>query len=272
MELGTDTTRTDLLSVALSTTDAIGHRWGPDSRELHDQVLRADRFLGAFLDSLVALRGRDLVIFALTSDHGVAPPPELRSSFGDNSAATRLPRTVFRPAVASMRAALRAAGVDTTALFWEDQVIWIDRNKLGQRAFDPWPIVNAFSDSMRGIAGVARVDNIADLAAADTVRDPIARRLVRMFRPGAESFPGIEALVAVTLEPYTRVGTGDAGLHGTPYDYDARVPVAFLGNPFVPGRRDGKVNVVDIGPTLAAVVGISPTERVDGRVLREILR
>jgi predicted AlkP superfamily pyrophosphatase or phosphodiesterase len=31
---------TDLLAVSLSATDAIGHTFGPDSREVHDQILR----------------------------------------------------------------------------------------------------------------------------------------------------------------------------------------------------------------------------------------
>ena len=45
---------TDLLAVSLSTTDAIGHAYGPDSREIHEQVLRLDRYLGWFLDRLFA--------------------------------------------------------------------------------------------------------------------------------------------------------------------------------------------------------------------------
>ncbi|MGH7538475.1 MAG: alkaline phosphatase family protein, partial [Gemmatimonadales bacterium] len=49
----------DLLAVSLSTTDAIGHAFGPDSRELHDQVLRLDRYLGWFFDRLFARYGRD---------------------------------------------------------------------------------------------------------------------------------------------------------------------------------------------------------------------
>src|ERR1051325_6557580 len=68
---------TDLLSVSFSTTDAVGHRYGPDSRELHDQILRLDRYLGAFLDSLYTLRDSSRVVLALTSDHGVSPFPEL---------------------------------------------------------------------------------------------------------------------------------------------------------------------------------------------------
>jgi predicted AlkP superfamily pyrophosphatase or phosphodiesterase len=49
---------TDLLAVSLSATDAIGHSFGPDSREIHDQILRLDRYLGAFLDTLFTLRDR----------------------------------------------------------------------------------------------------------------------------------------------------------------------------------------------------------------------
>src|SRR5881296_2180275 len=48
---------TDLLAVSLSTTDAIGHAYGPDSREIHDQVLRLDRYLGTFLQQLFVRYG-----------------------------------------------------------------------------------------------------------------------------------------------------------------------------------------------------------------------
>src|SRR5262249_12913864 len=68
--------RPDLLVVSLSTTDAVGHAYGPDSRELHDQVLRLDRWLGNFLDSLATLVPGNRIVFALTSDHGVTSYPE----------------------------------------------------------------------------------------------------------------------------------------------------------------------------------------------------
>src|SRR6266480_1669777 len=67
---------TDLLAVSLSTTDAIGHAFGPDSREIHDQVLRLDRYLSWFLKRLTDRVGRDNVVVVLTSDHGVTSFPE----------------------------------------------------------------------------------------------------------------------------------------------------------------------------------------------------
>jgi len=51
-----DTPRTDVLAISLSATDLIGHGFGPDSREMHDNILRLDRSLGVFLDSLFKLR------------------------------------------------------------------------------------------------------------------------------------------------------------------------------------------------------------------------
>ncbi|HTD82802.1 MAG TPA: alkaline phosphatase family protein, partial [Gemmatimonadaceae bacterium] len=71
--------QTDLLAVSLSTTDAVGHRYGPDSRELHDQILRLDRSLGVFLDSLFRMRKQKDVVIALTADHGLTPYPEVHA-------------------------------------------------------------------------------------------------------------------------------------------------------------------------------------------------
>jgi predicted AlkP superfamily pyrophosphatase or phosphodiesterase len=271
MELGANSRRIDLLSVSLSSTDAVGHKWGPDSRELHDQILRADKYLGAFLDSLFALRGRAHVIVALTADHGVGPVPEVHSTFNNNAGAVRVPTAEFRPVVAAARATLRAAGADTMALRWEDLVLWLDKNKLGAKYIDVNTLTRAFTDSARRLPRVERADIIAGLASADTSRDDIARRIVRMFPPGKESFPGVIALAEVTLLPFDYFGQANVGQHGTPHDYDAHVPLAFLGAPFTPGHYGNKVNVVDLAPTLAAAIGVAPLEHLDGRVLKEII-
>ena len=66
----------DLLVVSLSATDAIGHDFGPDSREIHDHLVRLDRWLGRFLDSLDVLVPRERTIFALSSDHATPSIPE----------------------------------------------------------------------------------------------------------------------------------------------------------------------------------------------------
>jgi len=72
---------TDLLAVSLSTTDYVGHAYGPDSREIHDQVVRLDRYLGRFLEQVCALRQKQRPR-VLTADHGVTPFPERSRTMG----------------------------------------------------------------------------------------------------------------------------------------------------------------------------------------------
>jgi arylsulfatase A-like enzyme len=76
----------------------------------------------------------------------------------------------------------------------------------------------------------------------------------------------------VTLDEYS-VGSGNAtGIHGSPYDYDANVPVLFYGPPFEPGRYSRFARVADLAPTLAWVIATKPTEKLDGEVLWDALR
>jgi arylsulfatase A-like enzyme len=77
--------------------------------------------------------------------------------------------------------------------------------------------------------------------------------------------------VVVTLQPYNYWSRVNA-THGTPHDYDAHVPVLFYGPPFKPGKYDEFARVVDMAPTLAAVLHATPLEKLDGHVLQSALR
>ena len=105
--IGRDT-HTDILAVSFSATDVIGHTYGPDSREAHENEIRLDQTLGWFLDSLYKLRDSSTVMIALTGDHGVSPIPELARDRGEAKGDQGL-RVTLRDEVADVRAGLRAA-------------------------------------------------------------------------------------------------------------------------------------------------------------------
>lgn len=252
--------QTDLLAVSISSTDAVGHRWGPDSRELHDQVLRADRFLGVFLDSVIALRGRENVAIVLTADHGVGPIPGVQSIWGDNSGGERIPLSSFDPIFDRVSEVVIRSRIPADAFTFDFPTLNVDRTKVGDRTRELRTVARAFAAEVRRMPGVMRADVIDDLTLADTTKDVIARRWLHMFRPGGEE------LVAITLDPYSTPYTG-AGNHGTPHDYDARVPMIFWGRNFRVATDSGTARVVDIAPTLAHLLGIPPLERLDGVIL-----
>ncbi|MFL5577896.1 MAG: alkaline phosphatase family protein [Gemmatimonadaceae bacterium] len=263
MRLG-DGPATDLLSVSLSATDVIGHRYGPDSREIHDQMLRLDRYLGAFLDSLFAMRDSTRVVVALTADHGVASFPELSHAANGAPAARWVD---LSPTLDHARAWLGAHGVPPTAIEFDAGALWEDRGALAAGHASEDSLAALFTGDARALPGVLRVDRPAALASADTEHDAIARRWLH-------SLPANAPVAAVvTLTPGSVFGTpGGIAMHGSPHDYDTHVPLILYGAPFRPGRYEEPVRVVDLAPTLAHVLGVTPLERVDGRVLTEALR
>lgn len=263
-ELGAATGRTDFLAVSLSTTDAVGHRYGPDSRELHDQVLRLDRYLGAFIDSLYTLRDSASIVFSLTADHGVAPFPEAEvvSRYRTGVGGT----TSLAPTVKALAEALERAGVERAGFREDAGVLYLDPDAFRRAGVNRDSVARRFMAAVRRLDGVWRADLLADLAKRDTVTDHVSRRWLHMFPAD------LPVMVVVTLKPFWSWAGDRTAHHGSPHDYDARVPVLFYGPGFRPGHYRDTVRVVDIAPTLAQRIGVRPQERLDGRVLVRALR
>lgn len=253
---------TDLLAISLSTTDAVGHAFGPDSRELHDQVLRLDRMLGKFFERLFAMRDSTRVIVALTGDHGVTSFPEVYQAKTGGDAG----HVDFLPLVEQVKAGLAARGADSAAFWFDDGPLFLNRAALAGAGVNPDSVVAAFAGTALSLPGVLRVDLVRTLATKDTVRDAVARRWYHMYPPD------IAVELVVTLKPHYVWGDLPIAMHGQPTDDDAHVPIVFYGAPFKPGTYRETARVVDMAPTLAAALGIAPTERLDGRVLQKALR
>jgi predicted AlkP superfamily pyrophosphatase or phosphodiesterase len=252
--------QTDVLAVSLSSTDYVGHRFGPDSREMHDQVLRDDRTIGVLLDSLFRLRDSSRVVVVLTSDHGVGSIPEVAAA-STTPGARRVDLFGLMPTV---RARLRAAKLDTLSMELDPPLFIVDRSAARKAPEAADSIISWFSDSARKSPGVRRVDRFKALL-ADSLRDPVARRWSHQLPAAAQ----VE--LVVTLDSLSSWG-GNIASHFSTYDHDTHVPVIFYGAGIRPGRYTDFVRTVDIAPTLAAVTGVKPAERVDGVVLRKALK
>jgi predicted AlkP superfamily pyrophosphatase or phosphodiesterase len=267
--------QTDVLAISLSTTDAVGHRYGPDSRELHDQILRLDRALGAFLDSLFRIRNRNEVVIALTADHGLTPFPEVHVH-DPNAGAIRVN---VQPVLERLSNSLAAAGVPGTGLtntfgvyrgngfLFDSGVLELDKAALARANINKDSLVQSVRSAFLDVPGVARAERISDLARRDTVNDRIARRWLHIFSDEEQ------AALVVSLAPYDYWLAGYwQAQHGSPNDPVAHVPIIFYGRDVRPGRYGEFARVVDMAPTLAAIVGVTPQEKLDGHVLQHAIR
>jgi predicted AlkP superfamily pyrophosphatase or phosphodiesterase len=255
--------QTDLLAISLSTTDAVGHAFGPDSRELHDQILRLDRYLGAFLDSLFAIRDSTRVVIALTADHGVQPFPELHAAKKGNGVARYVD---LDPAYSATVARLMVRGLDSSAFRFEEGMVFTDRDAFTRARVNLDSVLSSFLQEVRKVPGVGSAELTRSLARLDTMHNAVARRWLHMLPP---ELP-VEAVVS--LEPYAYWSGVTMATHGTPNDEDAHVPLLFWGRPFKAGHYEELARVVDLAPTLAAVLDIPPLERLDGRPLARAIR
>jgi hypothetical protein len=250
---------TDLLSVSLSTTDAIGHAYGPDSREIHDQVLRLDRWLGTFLDSLARLVPTERTVLVLTADHGVTSFPE-RIAAGGTQHGGRLSLDGMTRRVA--RALGERYAVDF-ALDGGSGIVLADTGAMHARGVRVDSLAGALAAELRGRPGIAEVYTPGSLARGTTVGAARWRRAIPR-----------ETGWLVCVVPSRGWVWSDGKLkaeHGTPSDDDVTVPIAFLGPGIASGTFADRIRTVDIAPTLAAYLGIRSTEPLDGRVVTRVM-
>jgi hypothetical protein len=145
-------------------------------------------------------------------------------------------------------------------------VITQDRAAYARAGVSPDAALAAFLADVRRVPGVLRTDVRAGLAAKARAGDRVAEQWVH-------SLPSdLDAAAVVTFRPYFYASTTTNATHGTPHAYDSHVPVIFYGPPFRPGKYAGFVRTVDLAPTLARVLGVPPTEPLDGRVLTQALK
>lgn len=123
-------------------------------------------------------------------------------------------------------------------------------------------------------AEVAQALTAADTAAA-TVPPGTAVTKMSVAQRFHESYePTRSGDIQIAFCPYTTIGlpraAGDtvAG-HGSPWDYARRLPILFWWPGVAGQRRAEPIETVDIAPTLAAMVKVTPPA-VDGRCLASV--
>jgi predicted AlkP superfamily pyrophosphatase or phosphodiesterase len=251
---------TDLLAVALSTLDAVGHHYGPESREVHDMVVRVDRWLGAFMDELETVVPRERVLYVLTSDHGVQSMPEHLHLHGETDAG----RIALRPVARRVMQPIQDRFQHGFGVEVHNGIILADTAALRARGLDVSALSARLAREVAAVPGVDRVWTPVTLAAASA--DDASARLFRRAIPPAYGW-----LAAAHVRTNWLMTTSVQATHGSVVDADRSVPIAFLGPAVRPMRVERRIATVDIAPTLARLLGVTPTEPLDGHEITELV-
>lgn len=265
--LGRDHTP-DMLCLSLSGMDFISHIYGPDSLEAEDHLFRLDVMIKdflRFLDKEVGLR-KTLVI--VSADHGFGRSPEEAMNNGLHGQRIRVKDMELLLAKAEERLAESMGIPQGSVVGYQSPFLYLDSTKIeasGKRCEEVREALAALAADWPGVAWTATRD---DLLAGTLPDSKLHKKALSALSPRR----GGDVLLAV--EPWTLIETDETAYpatHGSPYAYDSRVPMLFMG-----GRKAKKVysevTPLDIAPTIAATLGITPPPAYTGKALSEVLR
>ena len=252
---------TDVLALGLSSTDSVGHYFGPYSRELQDQILRLDRMLGDFLEFVDRTAGLHRTLVILTADHGVAPLPEYSRELGDAAERLRLGE-IYRGISEYLGDEFGGENWFTSSSHgW----IQVDRAKATKLGVDANYIVHKAREYIETLDTVVAVFSHDDLLEDRKPQSQIEELLRRSFY--AERLGDLYLLHS----PLSLWQTGLATNHQSPYDYDRRVPLILRGPGVRPGVYAEPVAIVDIAPTLAHMLGLTAPNALEGIILEHVI-
>jgi Type I phosphodiesterase / nucleotide pyrophosphatase len=251
----------DLLTVSFSSNDAVGHSYGPDSPEVRDMAIRSDRLLGELFATVDRLVGLDHVVVALTADHGVAPLPEMqtqRAMPGGRLASQDLFGPIEQALAREFGAGKWIVSTAGSSPYFNEA--------LAAKVKGGAPEVRlAAARAAAALPHIARVYTRDQLATGAVGNDRVSQRILRGFN--AERSGDLEIL----LEPYWLRQT-QGTTHGTPYNYDAHIPLILMGPRITAGEFSAAVALNDLAPTLATLAAVDIPSGSVGRVLTEAIR
>ena len=252
---------TDILAVSFSANDYVGHANGPDSPEVHEVSIQTDKVLDKLFQAIDRSVGMDNTLVIMTADHGVAPLPEVNAA--RKMPGGRLPLGTVSKAVQA--ALVKKFGEGDWIVSNSEHSVYLNLDLIAKKNLPREEVDRAAAEAAWTIPHVFRVYTREQLMAGAAMRDDVGLRVMNGF------YPQRGADVEVLLEPYW-IFTQTGATHGTAFDYDAHVPVIFMGAGIKPGRYDNSIVVNDVAPTLATILDVETPSGSVGRVLAEMFR
>ena len=251
---------TDVLSVSFSANDRVGHSVGPDAAQVRDIAVWTDRTVGRLLDFLDKKIGAGNYLAFFTADHGVAPLPEVMRE--RKMPGGRIPEGAVLNAVQGALATRYGAGQWIVGK--SGPAPYLSYKLIREKKLDLEEVQETAAAAVRELPHIYRVYTSSNLRKGNSLEDMVDRRVRAGFHYQRASD------LFIVSEPYWLFEASGTS-HGTPYNYDAHVPIVFLGPGIKAGRYNMRIAVNDIATTLATILDVEPPSGSSGRVLTEML-
>lgn len=255
---------TDFLALSLSSTDYIGHQFGPNAIEIEDTYLRLDKELGEFFTYLDKKVGVGAYTVFISADHGGAH----NINFSKDH---KIPADPWASGKIQ-----KALNENLQGLFGQDKIILslmnyqvhlnyklIDENKLDLEAIKVAAI--SFLKKQEGVNYVVDMQKVLTASIPKLIRERIVNGY-NYLRSGE---------IQIVLNPGW-YESGSANPTGTTHSswnpYDSHIPLIFMGWGINQGKTSRPTHMTDIAPTLAAILNIQQPNGCIGEPILEAIK
>lgn len=253
---------TDMLCVSISSTDYIGHRYGPNSLEAEDMYLRLDKEIASFLNYLDQAFGKGNYLLFLSADHG-AP----------NAAGFLLENKYLNAGTLSsdemrkrMNQFLKGKLGDSSLVkrIFDFQA-YLDIKRIDSLGLNLKEVKKELVNYLKAQKEIWNAFDEEDLMS--TILPPVVKEKISnsyYFRRSGD--------VQYFYKPQYVEGPANGVEHGAWYPYDSHIPCVFFGWGVKPGRTYRETSMADITPTIASMLRIQMPSGCIGKAITELIK
>jgi hypothetical protein len=257
-KLGTGSV-TDFLALSISSTDYIGHSFGPNSVEIEDTYYRLDKDIGEFLQYLDSRLGKGNYLFFLTADHGVAHIPGFLKEHN-------IPGGIFDDyaIMQEINSSLSTEfGMNNIIQNAQNYQFYINIPEVEKNGKDLDRIKRAIIKILKAKAFIVNAFE-TDKLEQTTLQQTQKSMMANGYNPARSGD------IMFTVKPGYFDGGTKGTTHGLWNPYDAHIPNVWFGWNIKNGKTYRETYMTDIAPTVAALLKIQMPNGNVGKVLEEV--
>ena len=251
----------DFLAVSISSTDYIGHSFGPNSVEIEDTYLRLDNDIADFLQYLDTKVGKGNYLVFLTADHGVAHIPAFLAEH-------KIPGGVFNEGEVSRELNKMIEdefGMKNVVQSLQNYQVYLNADEISKQGKDLSAVKKSVIRFLAAKPFIIHVFDTRELAST-TMPEPQKTMMGNGFNPKRSGD------IQFTFKPGYFDGGKKGTTHGLWNPYDAHIPLLWYGWNIKPGKTNRETYMTDIAPTVAALLQIQMPSGCVGKVITELTK
>jgi predicted AlkP superfamily pyrophosphatase or phosphodiesterase len=251
----------DFLTISISSTDYIGHSFGPNSVETEDAYLRLDNYIASFLKYLDDKIGKDNYLLFLTADHGVAHVPAFLKEH-NTPAGVFTDSSIAREINDLIESKFNIKNAVQLVLNYQ---VYLNLNKIDKDGKNSGEIEADVIKYLKQKPYVVDAFENEKLSQA-SIPEPIKKMIINGYNPKRSG--EIEFMIKPEYFDWTAKGT----THGSWNPYDTHIPLVWFGWNIKPGKTNNETYMTDIAATVAAMLKIQMPNGCVGKVIEEAFK